>query len=247
MAVVARVEDTAVSPEAIACKFPCPSCGYELVGSRLERCPECGRAIGESDFDALGERMSARIYLPGELRRSAKIVGGVAAAYSLLAICLGSTGSAILFLIFVACAFGASVGVGWLAALPAPHQERDAWRLAWLRSHVWLHSPWMGLGLLPLLAMLFRCAGSWGWLPEEQTVLGAPPASVVLLMLLMLLAYIGSIVVGLMMWAIGWRRDVRWFQLRGRGLMLAFVIAAILTSLGFAAAIVSVGAGSLRF
>jgi len=221
--------------------FPCPSCGYELAGSLLEKCPECGRAVKEKDFAALAERMSAGEQLFPMLGRNLRVIGTIAGVYALI-IGLGSSiGAAALWLLAITTAFGGSVLAGWAASALAPPQDRSAWRLAWLRSHVWLQAPWIAFGPFVLLAMLVMLIVNSVPLHPDAPAGGVPAGAMAYLLglgLILTLWFMGSLGLGLLMWARSWRRAVRRMQLQGRRIVVASGGAACLVCAGIAIVLV---------
>ena len=122
----------------------CPTCQYDLTGSLVLCCSECGRPIEAADIRRFELRRTAR----EDAHRLAlrqfvaslviAMVMGLGAAFVLRE---WGAGAVAIVLCWIAGLL--SIGAGWMVAALAPMHERWAWRVVWLRTHWMLHLPWL--------------------------------------------------------------------------------------------------------
>ncbi|HVU62505.1 MAG TPA: hypothetical protein VHC70_00915 [Phycisphaerales bacterium] len=187
--------------------------------------------------------MNAHRTTPVLVRRGAVAIGLIVLLYMVAAAAGGAPSGFMLgFPVYCAACFGASLGLGWLASGAAPEFDRPAWRVAWLRSHLWLQSAWIGVGPVAVAMVIYSMVEKRLPHATEREVPGVYTISLsdVLPVLIAWLLYIGTVVFGIAMWVLRWRKVIKQMQLRGHAPTIAFLVAGAMMAIGVPAAILAI-------
>lgn len=120
--------------------FHCPVCRYDMSGSGIWTCPECGHACTADDVACSGARELAIRSLKLQLA----IGLGAALTLALVSVAASPTSRVGLILAGACLALHAtSLLVGLAIARQARRADRAAWTATWVVALPWLHSPWV--------------------------------------------------------------------------------------------------------
>ena len=133
----------------------CGACGYLLEGLPRGVCPECGRPVRDEDIDGASERRSSE----KRARRLALAQVGIGLAFAGtiavgVAVVSGKAEAGGAFMLCATGAWLAAICSGWAVGGVAIRSMRSAWRLAWLRSHPFLHVSWLVTPICATAVML---------------------------------------------------------------------------------------------
>lgn len=157
------VSAVAIVPSGVHCQ----GCGYDLSGSAVWKCSECGRIV--TDYDAASMQRRAELLAEGAkiLERTGLRAAMVIGVMSIGA-CIATQTLEGAFAGFMAStlAIGGWALGGWFVSRHAPRDGnlRSVYFYAWLRSSWMLHAPWLSIAvfaaLAVTLALVFRIAGA---------------------------------------------------------------------------------------
>lgn len=146
--------------------FTCPRCGYDLGGSAVARCSECGREVGAGDVRAFWARVELRPW-KAIVKRHGVIAAAVIVVMGAGAwIVAGEWASGLWAAGACAAAIALSWAMGGLTALASPRDERWPAMATWMRTVWWLHGPWLcmpvcALALAGVAGLELHYAGSF--------------------------------------------------------------------------------------
>jgi hypothetical protein len=143
--------------EPLPSPFACPICGYDLAGSTVNICSECGHECSAGDVSRAG----CAVLWKRVLRRQAIAVAVVALLVALFFLFLiPDLTAALLHALKIWLLVGWSISLGLVMAQAARKSERAGWRVSWLRAQLWLHMPWLGLPVFGAVMALAAQLGS---------------------------------------------------------------------------------------
>lgn len=154
-----RGDDSSAALPVLPQGLSCPGCDYDLGGSRVRVCSECGRAVERGDLVSFRKRRRADQMLRTASSRFLKLL-------ALAPLMMG--GGALLILLDIRAAALAAVlsvimlagswGIGVVAARFAQPPHRTAIRVAWMVALPWMNGPWLvlpvfGVGMAAVLLL----------------------------------------------------------------------------------------------
>lgn len=211
--------------QALPERFECPACHYDLAGAELAQCSECGHTVTQSDLDFHRTWLEGSGRLKSMVRRQLVVFGAVAIVMTVgVAILSKSAMAAAGGLFLTSAAPVMSIAAGWRISRLSGRRAGDLGFSAWLRSHAWLHGPWLCIPICAVLAASARLLG--GRTMDLLAGVG-------------FLFWLAAAPVCLIIWAIVYGRAAKALRLQGHWYDIAAVLLAICVlgcavALGFA-------------
>lgn len=180
-------------------------CRYDLSESSVWKCPECAHECSNEDRADYLARCDDVQRLPTLFK--IQIVVGVSAACVLgsVAAIVARQLSTVVIAMAASVALLAFSWLGcWVVTRYVRAQDRDAWLVAWLRTHLWLHICWMCLPFCTAVIFLYAAMVKAKIAANDVAAGQASGDRLVLFALIGFLAWVILVIVTLIVWVRRW-------------------------------------------